>query len=225
MVDPVRGIIIDNELIKIDRLIFGFDPTIELYKISSPFFTELLQIVYGTFFFLPVILGIDLILRDKTSEFKYSTFIIVYGFILSFIGYILFPAIGPRFTLHSFDTNNIEMPGLFFTDMLREIVNSGESIPTGTPNPASVVQRDAFPSGHTQMTLLVMYLSVKFGSRLKIFFLVNGSLLIFATVYLRYHYVADLIGGFLFMLLTLWSGKYFYNWWDKKTDRTDLLIN
>ncbi|MEW6194705.1 MAG: phosphatase PAP2 family protein [Bacteroidota bacterium] len=224
MVDPIRGVIIDNYLIIIDRFIFGFDPTIELYKISSPLLTELLQIVYGTFFFLPVILGVDLILSDKTNEFKYSTFIIVFGFVLSFIGYLLFPAIGPRFTLHNFATNNIEMPGLFITDMLREIVNSGESIPSGTPNPASVVQRDAFPSGHTQMTLLVMYLSVKFVSRLKLFFLINGSLLIFATVYLRYHYVADLIGGFLFMLLTLLSGKYFYNWWNEKTDRPDLFV-
>lgn len=223
MVDPVRGITIDDYLIKIDRFIFGFDPTIELYKISSPVLTELLQIVYGTFFFLPVILGVDLILGDKTNEFKYSTFIIVYGFVLSFIGYILFPAIGPRFTLHNFEMNNIEMPGLFITDVLREIVNSGESIPTGTPNPASIVQRDAFPSGHTQMTLLVMYLSVRFKSKLKYFFLINGTLLIFATLYLRYHYVADLIGGFIFMVLTLWSGKQFYSWWNEKQKRNQRL--
>jgi len=212
MIDPIRGIIYDDVLILIDRLIFRADPTIALYQIANPILTELLQIVYGTFFFLPVILGIDLIRQKKSEEFNYSAFIIVYGFVLSFIGYILVPAIGPRFTLHNFEMNNIELPGLFITDILREIVNSGESIPRGTINPAMFVQRDAFPSGHTQMTLLVMFLSVKFGSKLKWFFIIIGSLLIFATVYLRYHYVVDLIGGLFFMIFTLWSGKYIYNW-------------
>ncbi len=213
MIDPIRGIIYDDILIFIDRFIFRADPTIELYKIANPYLTELLQIVYGTFYLLPVILGIDLMHRKKLKEFDYSAFIIVYGFCLSFIGYILVPAIGPRFTLHNFEMNNIELPGLFITDFLREIVNSGESIPSGTLNPAIIVQRDAFPSGHTQMTLLVMFLSVKFGSKLKWFFIINGTLLIFATVYLRYHYVVDLIGGLFFMIFTLWSGKYIYYWW------------
>jgi membrane-associated phospholipid phosphatase len=216
MVDPIRGVIYDDFLISIDRFIFGTDPTVELYKISNPVLTELLQIVYATFFFLPIILCVEFILKNRTIELDYSSFIIVYGFILSFIGYLLVPAIGPRFTLHDFATNNIEMPGLFLTDMLREIVNSGESIPSGTINPARVVQRDVFPSGHTQMTLLVIFLAFRFKSRLKYFFLINGTLLIFATVYLRYHYVIDLIAGIVFMIFTLWSGKFIYNLWNKE---------
>lgn len=215
MVDPIRGVIYDDVLIAIDRFIFSADPTVELYKISNPFLTELLQIVYATFFFLPVILGLEFILSNKVNELDYSAFVIVYGFILSFIGYLLVPAIGPRFTLHSFELNNLEMPGLFITDFLREIVNSGESIPSGTLNPEKIVQRDVFPSGHTQMTLLVMFLSIKFKSRLKYFFLINGTLLIFATVYLRYHYVIDLIGGAVFMLFTIWTGKQIYSWWNR----------
>lgn len=215
MVDPIRGVIYDDLLIKIDRLIFGSDPTIELYKIANPLLTELLQIVYGTFFFLPVVLGADMIIQDKWKELDYIAFIIVYGFLLSFIGYLLVPAIGPRFTLHDFEMNNTEMPGILLTDFLREVVNSGESIPSGTLNPAGIVQRDVFPSGHTQITLLVMILSVKFNSRLKKFFLINGTLLIFATVYLRYHYVVDLIAGVVFMFFTLWSGRKIHKWWSQ----------
>ncbi|PKL82496.1 MAG: hypothetical protein CVV24_09825 [Ignavibacteriae bacterium HGW-Ignavibacteriae-3] len=218
MIDPIRGMTYDGALIDFDRFILGFDPTVKLYKIANPYLTELLQIVYGTFFFLPVILGIDFKLRKKKEELNYSAFILVYGFCLSFIGYNLVPAIGPRFTLHDFGMNNIEMPGLFITDFLREVVNSAEGIPAGTLNPSAIVQRDCFPSGHTQMTLLVMFLSVKFKSKARWFFIINGTLLIFATVYLRYHYVADLIGGVIFMVLTLWSGKYIYFWWKAKIE-------
>ncbi|RMD50550.1 MAG: hypothetical protein D6830_02375, partial [Ignavibacteria bacterium] len=48
------------------------------------------------------------------------------------------------------------------------------------------------------------------------FFIPNGTLLIFSTVYLRYHYVADVLGGILFMILTMWSGPIIYNWWMEK---------
>ena len=215
MIEPIRRTICDPALIQIDRFIFHVDPTVILFNIANPYLTELLQIVYGTFFFLPVILGIDFMRQRKVHEFDYSAFIIVFGFFLSFIGYILVPAIGPRFTIHNFAATNSEMPGLLVTNFLREIVNAGESIPTGTLNPELLVQRDCFPSGHTQMTLLVMLLSIKFKSKLKWFFIVDGTLLIFATVYLRYHYVVDLIAGILFMIFTLWSGKYIYGWWEE----------
>ena len=225
MVDPIRGIIYDDLLIKSDRFLFGADPTHVLMKIANPVLTEIMQIAYGTFFFLPVILGINLVLKDKIEEFNYSAFIIVYGFVLSYIGYLLFPAIGPRFTLHNYEMNNVEMPGLFLTNYLREIVNSGESIPMGTLHPALIVQRDAFPSGHTQMTLLAMYLSVKFKSNTKYFIIPDGILLIFATVYLRYHYVTDVLGGIVFMLLTIWSGKYIYSWWMNITSSYKIIRN
>lgn len=213
LVDPLRGKIYDQLLIEIDRFLFGTDPTHALFNITNPYLTELLQIVYGTFFFLPVILGISLLCKDKKKELYYLAFIIVLGFFLSYLGYFILPAIGPRFTLHNFSMTNVELPGLYLTNFLREVVNAGESIPAGTPNPALIVQRDAFPSGHTQMTLLVMYLSVKFKSRSRYFFIPNGTLLIFATVYLRYHYVIDLIAGAAFMILTLWLGKYLFEWW------------
>lgn len=213
LVDPIRGKIYDQFLIEADRFLFGTDPTHVLFNIANPYLTELLQIVYGTFFFLPIILGVSLLRKNKKKELYYMAFIIVLGFVLSYMGYFLLPSIGPRFTLHDFDLTNVELPGLYLTNFLREIVNAGESIPAGTPNPALVVQRDAFPSGHTQMTLLVMYLSIKFKSRSKYFFIPNGTLLIFATVYLRYHYVVDLIAGAIFMVLTLWLGKHLFKWW------------
>ncbi|MCB0742585.1 MAG: phosphatase PAP2 family protein, partial [Ignavibacteriae bacterium] len=175
----------DPLLIELDRFIFGGDPTVFLYQFANPILTEIAQIAYGTFFFLPIILGIEFQRKNKTTELSYIIFIVVFGFFLSYAGYFLLPAVGPRFSLHNFDTTNLELPGLFLTNTLRNIVNWGESIPNGTINAIDFVQRDVFPSGHTQMTLIVMYLAVKLKSKNKLFFLIDGSILIFATVYLR----------------------------------------
>ena len=215
MIKPIRQIDYDYSLIQIDRWIFGADPTVVLHRIAFPLLTEFLQIVYATFYFLPMILAVSLYFNKKYLETDYVIFAVIYGFFVSYIGYFFFPVIGPRFTLHNFAVTNYELPGIFLTNFLREIINSGESIPAGTLNPQLLVQRDVFPSGHTMMTAVVMYLSVKFNSKTKWFLLICGSLLIFSTVYLRYHYVVDLLGGLLCMLFSLWSGKKLFNWWQK----------
>lgn len=222
MVQPIRIYDHDEMFILIDRIIFfGNDPTHLLWQISTPVLTEILQIVYGMFYLLPILLGLFLLRKRRYVAMDFSVFVIVYGFYLSYLGYFIWPGIGPRFTLHNFETINQDLPGLFLTNFLREIVNTGESIPSGTPNPAEVVQRDIFPSGHTMITLIVMYLSVRLKSRSKYFFVPIGTLLIFSTVYLWYHYVIDLIGGLLFMIFALWTGKYIFNWWRRKIGKPE----
>lgn len=221
MIKPIRVQDYDYLFISIDRWMFGSDPTHFLYQFSSPLLTEILQIVYGMFYLLPIILGLSLLRKDRFVALDFALFSVIYGFYLSYLGYFLLPGIGPRFTLHDFNTINQTLPGLHFTNYLREMTNAAEGIPGGTLNPASVVQRDVFPSGHTMITLIVMYLSVRLRSRSRYFFIPVGTLLIFSTVYLWYHYVIDLIGGFVFAVISLWSGKIFFNWWQRKIGKEE----
>ncbi len=219
MVHPIHPTDYDQSLIAIDYFLFGVHPTRWIYQFSHPLITEILQIVYTSFYLLPVILGIELVKRKDYKTFEETLFIFVYGFYLSYIGYFLVPAVGPRFTLHDFHAISQELPGLWLTDTLREIVNIGESIPSGTVSPMNLVQRDVFPSGHTDITLIVMYLAGKYHSKLRWLLWSLGTLLIIATVYLRYHYVIDLIAGALFMLLTIKSAPILSSLWNRWISR------
>ncbi len=212
----------DQLLINIDRWILGCDPTVFLFQFSHPILTEVLQIIYGMFYFLPIILAIALLRKRKLVEADFAIFTIIFGFFLSYIGYFALPAIGPRFTLHEFQNENIELPGILVTNYLRDFTNTVESIPPGTPNPESIVQRDVFPSGHTMITLVVIFLSIKLKSRSRFFLIPVGILLIFATVYLRYHYVIDLIGGLAFMLICVFTAPKIFNWWSKLTRKHEI---
>ncbi len=225
MIKPIRGQDYDWLFIKIDYWIFGANPTQVLQKIAFPLLTEILQIIYSIFYLLPIILALVLLRKRKYLAVDFAIFSIVYGFFLSYLGYFALPGIGPRFTLHNFAELNAQLPGLLVTKYLREFVNLGESITASTVNPAELVQRDVFPSGHTMITLIVMYLSVRLKSRSRYFFIPVGSLLIFATVYLQYHYVIDLVGGLLFMMFSLWTGKYLFNWWRNKTGLEEFQYN
>lgn len=216
-VHALRDKLYDSYLIKIDRFLFGTDPTIILTNYAHPILTEILQTVYILFYFFPLTIGIALIRKNRTREFQYASFLILYGFFLSYLGYILFPAIGPRFTLHDFYATDRELPGVWLTPYLREFVNKGEGITSTHPQAAELVQRDVFPSGHTLITLITIFLSFHFKSRTRFILAPLGIVLIFSTVYLRYHYVADLLGAVILFPFVLWSGKHLFEFWENFT--------
>jgi membrane-associated phospholipid phosphatase len=218
MVHPINPHDVDQVFVAIDRWMFGVDPTRWLVQFQHPILTEVLQFSYAMFYFLFLIAGIEYYKDKRMEEFQRGMFITVFGFYLSYVFYFLFPAVGPRFTLHDFHTTNTDLPGLFFTDALREFVNSAESIPPNAMNPVDFAQRDVFPSGHTQLTLVLIYLVFRSQLKSRFFILIVGILLIISTVYLRYHYVVDVIAGVLFMLITVCIGPRLYRWWNQKRE-------
>ncbi len=173
---------IDPILIKLDYLIFGVHPTVWMEKIINPILTEISQLLYSTYYFLPIILGIVVYFDEDKRNFHHVFFGIIFAFYLSYMGYIIFPAVGPRFSLHHLQTNMIV--GLFLTLPLRDILNGLE-----------LVMRDAFPSGHTMVTLVILYYAWFYARRVFYIYLPITAIIIFSTVYLRYHYVVDIIFG------------------------------
>ncbi len=218
MVHPIHPYDYDWLLIKIDRTLFGVDPTRWLEQWASPLVTEILQISYTSYYFILLSVFTELYLEKRRTEFLSAGFFIVYGFYLSYIGYFLLPAVGPRFALYNFSSLNHDLPGLFLTNFLRDFVNTGESISKGMANAVAFAQRDVFPSGHTQLTLIALYLAFHFRLHVRWVLLALGSLLIISTVYLRYHYGVDVLAGVLFFLFTIWSAKKLESWWETKKE-------
>lgn len=234
---PIHGHDFDSLLIAADRLMFGVNPTWWLFQHfpTWPALTEYLQICYSLFYFLPAALGVELyrkgmwrrdtspaIIPDKSKralqQLDQLAFLVVYGFMLSYVGYCFFPAIGPRFTLHNFLNLSKDLPGLFLTHPLQVLLSRGENIMPGMTMPEILrnVTRDAFPSGHTDLTLLTIILAFQFRARLRWPIAILGSSLIFSTVYLRYHYVVDVLAGAVLAIITLYT-------WEWMRDRMLLL--
>ncbi len=207
MVHPINPHDLDFLLIKLDRIIFGTDPTAFLDRIATPGLTEFLQICYSSFYLLWFILGIDLIRQRNEEGFLFFLFLLMLGFYTSYAGYLLVPAIGPRFTLYDFAKLDRELPGLYLTPFLRGIINSGESI-TDVAKAAMLAQRDCFPSGHTEMTLITIAAAIRYRAKSAMVIIPLGTGLIFATVYMRYHYGIDVIAGALLGVVVLASGRW-----------------
>ncbi|MEW6210410.1 MAG: phosphatase PAP2 family protein, partial [Acidobacteriota bacterium] len=187
----------DRELAAIDYAIFGAHPTVWLERMTHPALTEIFQLSYITYYFLPLVLGAVLWRRRELDRFHFLLFVIVLGFYLSYLGYIAVPAIGPRFILA--DQQTFSLSGILFFDFIRATLDRAEGI-----------TRDCFPSGHTELTLVVLYYSYRFHRRTFWSLIAPGSLLIISTVYLRYHYVIDVLAGALLALAVIAVAKPLY---------------
>jgi membrane-associated phospholipid phosphatase len=194
---------IDPLLIKLDYLLFKGHPTVMLERIINPLLTDLLQIAYSSYYFLAITFGAVLLIRKDEKAFDRSLFLIMLCFYLSYAGYLLFPALGPRFTMNHLQS--IDLKGLVLTQPIQELLNRIEGI-----------KRDAFPSGHTAIALIVLFLSYKFEKKLFLLFLPFVAALVFSTVYLRYHYVVDVLAGIALTALTLLMGDAYYGYRQKR---------
>jgi membrane-associated phospholipid phosphatase len=186
----------DLELAAIDYRIFGVHPTIWLERCTWPLLTEALQIAYVTYYFLPIALGAVLWRKGWFDKYHFWVFIVAFGFYVSYLGYIVVPATGPRFLPLIKDAQTFPLKGVWLFGTIRAALDEAEGI-----------TRDCFPSGHTEITLLVLYYARKFHRPTFWCLLLPGSALIFSTVYLRYHYVIDIVAGALVALAVVLIAK------------------
>ena len=197
------SLLYDDVLIAADRFLFGTDPTVWLSRFASPLLTEYLQICYFLFYLLPVLQAVELWRRGDMDALAGFARAMAFCYFISYLLYFLMPAIGPRFTLHEFESIGSELPGLLLTDLLRGLVDAGGGIPPGAQHPEQWVNRDCMPSGHTMLTITNIVLAFGNRSKLRWLFVVIGGSLVFSTVYLRYHYVVDVVVGALLVVVCM----------------------
>ena len=104
------------------------------------------------------------------------------GYLVSYLGYLVIPARGPRFLLKHLE--HVPLQGMWLFHGMQSMLDKLES-----------AHYDCFPSGHTELTILAMWGSRMVSSRLFRIYLVYTPSIIFATVYLRYHYTVDVLAG------------------------------
>jgi membrane-associated phospholipid phosphatase len=193
---------IDPVLIRIDFFIFGVHPTLWIERWIVPWLTDLLSLAYASYYFLPIVLGVTLYLKNPRRDFELTIFVLLLGYYLSYIGYILFPAIGPRFTLAHLQT--VPLEGSVITDFIRDTLNTWEHN-----------KRDCMPSGHTQVAVMVLFLSYRY-RRLPFYILLPiATGLILSTVSHRYHYVIDLFAGASLAVVCILIGPRLYKAWNR----------
>lgn len=190
----------DDVLAAIDHRFLGVYATVWIEKFTWPPITEVLQLTYSTYYFLPIVLGVALWRSRRFEDFNFWVFVVALGFYISYIGYIAVPAIGPRFLPAVVQAQTFPLTGVWLFKSVRELLDRAEGI-----------TRDCFPSGHTELTLLVLIYARAMHRRVFWWLLPLGTGIILSTVYLRYHYVIDVVAGVVVAIAVILIAKPLYS--------------
>jgi membrane-associated phospholipid phosphatase len=184
----------DALLLGIDRWLLPDTPAVLLQPLVQPWLTNVMAFCY--FLFLPY-LFVSLVTYAfaplaLAQRFHVGLFVL-YG--LGFIGYSLVPAAGPW----SYIGQDFSAPlaGNALTTFFATVVARGSN---GV---------DVFPSLHCAVSAYCLFFDRQWKRWRYLAYVVPCAVLWVSTIYLRYHYLVDVICGFALAILALWLARRF----------------
>lgn len=201
-------------MIYIDRLLFGFIPTIRLQSLfffsqQPHWYDYLFIIIYMSHYIIPLYIAYRIKQFNQVYFKEYVTAFLILAYI-SFITYILFPAM-PPWMASSFG-------------YIPPVTKIMDHVLASTTNPISVPSIyqflganlvAAFPSVHAAFPWLIFLFVWKKSKKLGFLTLPYVLSIWFAVIYLGEHYVIDVIAGVIYA-----SFSYSMTYWIKKKNRT-----
>lgn len=201
-----------------DLSLFGVQPTIWAQEIFSPLLTDILSISYALYFALPLFIMFILSINLMRFSFRHIALSLTLTFILGFLGYVFLPASPPRYFMESLYTNPHKLYGLFIYNRLQ-----------GAWDGLSVVSGGAFPSLHVGISAVALIYAFRFRKAGRIFsaiWYIYVPIILslwFSTVYLRHHWVMDIIAGVLVALSSYFGAAYLMRVWNRLRSRYNIL--
>ncbi|MEE9555327.1 MAG: phosphatase PAP2 family protein [candidate division Zixibacteria bacterium] len=195
---------IHDTLIAIDQWMFGVQPVVWAEQFIQPVLTEFFSFCYMIFFLFAPIVALTLLVNGRRTQFRETLISVILCFYAGYILYVIFPAAPPRIMLK--DMYTIGFNGTPIADAALMMVNL---LPSDS--------RAAFPSLHAAVTLLSLMFAFKYVRWLFWAMLPFCTGLILSTIYLRHHYVIDLLVGFLLGVLAFIYGPKIDYWWTSKS--------
>jgi membrane-associated phospholipid phosphatase len=229
--------LIDPTLMQIDKKIFGLQPTIWLQQFTHPLMVDFFMISYSMFIVYPFFYLIYLFHKNQLEIFQKVIFAQILALTLSLTSFIIFPAMGPRFTLDPVIAA-IDNTTTFYTVNLEGISSSFVHGITGREslyaaqvdlwNYIERVRTDCMPSMHTGLCLISLFYALKHRDlfvhkQLALWFWIIGvSALIISTVYLRYHWVIDVIAGAVLAIVVYYLTNILFTVWKSNRQQAGL---
>jgi membrane-associated phospholipid phosphatase len=198
LIQALRGGARDDLLIAADRFLFGVDVTVWAQRLVRPVLNDIFYGFYSTYYFISLSLGLMLWLRDRPAARRF-VFTLMVVYYVSWTGYFIIPALGPRFAQAAEYTVSLT------TTPLARAIND-------TINNMEKTKFDVFPSGHTMISVAVLLVAWKRARDVFWVLLPIATMLIISTVYCRYHYVIDVIAGTTLAFVTVPIGDGIYGW-------------
>jgi membrane-associated phospholipid phosphatase len=178
----------DADLLRLDCRLTGTTPSLVLQPLVRPLLTDALSLCYGLFIPYFATSLIWYFFSDLPVARRFFAGLIgLYS--IGFLGYLLVPASGPYLAFARL--YSVPLTGGWLTAANATFVAIGGN------------KVDVFPSLHCAASAFVLAFDFRHSRGRFWLFLVPVVGLWFSTVYLRYHYLVDLVAGFALAALAL----------------------
>ncbi|MFI5396617.1 MAG: phosphatase PAP2 family protein [Candidatus Binatia bacterium] len=183
----------DAEFARLDARLFGDLAALWRGVLGRPaWLTDLGYLAYVSYYLTPVVLAVLLYRRELQDDFRQMVFTVVVTFYVSYVGYFMFPTLGPRVPAHS---EAWLIGGGAISAAVRLFIETAERTRT-----------DAFPSGHVAIAVVCLAFAWRTSTAAFVAFAPVVGAIIFSTVYLHYHYVVDVLAGLGLAGVCMWAG-------------------
>jgi len=184
----------DAKLIAFDYWLFGVHPSVWLEPLATPIGNDLFQLAYLTYFVYLLILGGILYYRREWHAYWAVMTYSAVGYAIGYVIAALFPVESPWFAMAGMWRG--ELHGGPFTATINFIEHYGR------------VRGAAFPSEHVAGSVAVVWGAWRHRRWLFWVMLPLVVAMCVSTVWGRYHYVADILGGMITGTLGYFIGSY-----------------
>lgn len=192
----------DAFLSKVDAMILGNQVSFLLEPWIQPWLTDFLNLVYFSHvLFFPGV-ALYFYLKNETRTFRRIMMGYLTIILMGITSYILVPATGPESFFAGQYTRDLQ--GQTLSRSVSYIISVGR------------VAYDCFPSLHVGIPLLLSFYLRDHRKKAFLPMLIYVALMCFATLYLRYHYLIDVLAAFVYapaayflnnFLLRRWPGE------------------
>ena len=197
---------LDHALLALDLRVFGFEPALAWDSLVTTNRTEWFSFFYYSYFFLLALHTIPISLFAHDGRLlRELAFGLLFVFCVGQTFYVVVPGVGPWAYEKTAGLFQSTLEGPRFWPLVSETVASAGA------------GRDIFPSLHTAGPLFLTLFSFhnrkrspfRYSWPVMAFF---ASQIILATMYLRWHYLADIVAGVLLAsagaVLSAWVGRW-----------------
>ena len=196
---------VHHMLAALDEELFGVQPCVWAERFVTATRTELMQLFYMSFLWIAPSTSVILLVQRRWREFRAATMAVVVCFFLGYFLYVLFPAAPPRLVFVYDFTRSLEgYPRVFSTLSARAF--------TLLP----VDSRAAFPSLHAAVSLVALVQAWRYARGWFWVLLPFAVGLWLSTIYLRHHYVVDLMAGWALAPVAVALAPRLDAWWTRR---------
>jgi membrane-associated phospholipid phosphatase len=186
---------LDSRIIAWERGLLGVSPTLWIQPWQNSLLNEWMMMGYFSYYIIIAAPFLTLFFKHRDHDAAQLVWATSLAFFISYLGFIVCPVQGPRYEFAGLYDS--ELTGFLFVPLVQKLMH------------VAAIHGGCMPSSHVAVAIVSMVYIMKYNKRLGIVTIPLVVTLCLGTVWGRFHYLSDVVGGIIIAGFAIWAaGRY-----------------